>query len=154
MDLASAAIVFHSTTGLEMACRGKAVLACAPSMFCGLPFVRTVEASDAFEDTLDGLAALPIEHVDREVQRLAQRYAHALFYRYNLPFPLVKMPDAHRGELAYGALEDLAPGRDAGLDRLGRILLEGEPVCPPPGATERARSDADERHWFGIGDTR
>jgi hypothetical protein len=154
MQLCSAAIVYYSTTGLEMACLGKPVLSCAPSMFRGLPFVRNVESSDGFEDGLDALAALPIEHVDREAQRLAHRFAHALYFRFNLPFPLVKMPDSHTGELTYGSLEDLLPGREPNLDRMARILLQGEPVCPPPGEIERARSDADEREWFGIGRSR
>jgi hypothetical protein len=46
--------------------------------------------------------------------------------------------------------DQLQPGLDAGLDRCGRILLEGEPVCPPPTAAERARDTGAEDAVFGA----
>jgi hypothetical protein len=55
------------------------------------------------------------------------------------------MPDVHTGVLAYSSLEELLPGRDAGLDRCARVLLEGEAICLPPTSTELARTtDAED----------
>jgi len=54
------------------------------------------------------------------------------------------MKTAHDGELAYRSLDALLPGRDAGVDRCARSLLEGEAVCPPPSQAARARSTEAE----------
>jgi hypothetical protein len=54
------------------------------------------------------------------------------------------MPDHKTGRLTYNSTDALLPGRDAGLDRCVRVLLEGERVCPPPGPAEQARSTEAE----------
>jgi hypothetical protein len=58
-------------------------------------------------------------------------------------------------ELAYHSLDALRPGRDAGLDRCVRILLEGEPVQLPPTEADRARStEAEDAFLDGFGKRR
>jgi hypothetical protein len=83
-----------------------------------------------------------------QIQRLAYRFAYGLYFRWNIPFPLVKMVDPENGRLAYSTLDDLLPGREPSLDRICRIILHGDAVCPAPTATDYRRSEEDESLWF------
>ena len=149
MDLAAVGLVFFSSVGLEMACRGKAVIGAARSLVSDADFVRTVERRDAYESLLEDALTVPAGHVDRDVMRRAFRYAYAYYYRFSIPFPLIRMTDKTHGEPLYDSGEALKPGADSHLDRICGILLAGDPVCKPPGPEERARTDRDERDYFG-----
>jgi hypothetical protein len=144
MDIAAVGLVWVSTVGVEMACKGKEVVVAAGNYVHGTPFVRTVLGPATYERMLESLTAVPPAAVSPEIRRLALRHAYGLFFRTGIPFPLVRMTTALDSELAYSSLDALRPGRDAGVDRCARILLEGEAVCPPPTEAERARSTEDE----------
>ena len=154
MDLCSVGLVWVSTAGLELACKGKNVVVAAGNRVAGTSFVHTVAERETYEDLLDSLIGLPVAAVSPEITRLALRFAYCLFFRLCIPFPLIRMPDAHTGELTYDSLDALLPGREPGLDRCCRIVLEGEAVCPPPGEAERARDAAAEDAYLdgGVGD--
>jgi hypothetical protein len=149
MDLATVGLVYQSTVAWEMACKGKIVVIAAQSLCSGLPFVRTANDPTHYEEILRSLTSIPVGHVDPGVRRLAYRFSYGLNFRYNIRFPLVKMSDPHTGVLAYTSLDELEWGKDPNLDRVVRIILDGELVCPPPSSAEQARSDADERRFFG-----
>jgi hypothetical protein len=154
MELAAVGLIYNSTVGLEMACRGKAVVAAAGSHVTGLPFVHTVDSTGSYHVLLDGLRALPARAASDDVRRLAHRMAYGVWFRIPLDFPLVEMPDPATGQLAWSSLDELAPGRDAGLDRAARILLEGEPVSPAPDAAALARGEGEEiAFWSTAGTT-
>jgi hypothetical protein len=145
MDLATVGLAWHSTVALELACKGRHTVVAAGNMVSGVPFVHTVERADRYEEQLDALVALSPGTADPQVRRLAWRFAYGRFFRTIVDFPLVRMTDpVGAGEVRWHGDDDLLPGVDAGVDRCARILLEGEPVCPPPTERERARTDADE----------
>jgi len=148
VDLATVGLVYHSTIGLEMACRGKTVVVAGGCLVSDMPFVLTVKCVDTYKCILDRLQKLPPKITFPDIQRMAYRYAYALFFRFNIPFPLVKMPDPHTGQLAYNSLECLLPGKDSSVDRVARIILEGEPICPHPLPEHRSRSEEVERTWL------
>ena len=151
MDLAAVGLVFQSSVGLELACKGKRTILAAGSSVSGLPFVDTVTRAAGYERLLDhALGTKPLA-VSREIQRLALRFAHALYFRWNVEFPLVKMADAGVVRIAFTSTADLAPGRDAALDRVARIVLDGEPVCVPPTLAELCAPEADELAWLARG---
>jgi hypothetical protein len=144
MDIAAVGLVWVSTVGAEMACKGKEVVVAAGNYVHGAPFVHTVEDAATYDRMLDSLAGLPPAAVSPEIRRLALRHAYGLFFRTGIPFPLVRMMTPHDGELAYRSLDALLPGQDAGVDRCARILLEGEAICPPPTDAARARNTEAE----------
>ncbi len=150
MDLATLGLVFYSTAGLEMACLGRKVIASTSGWYAGMPFVQTVTRVEEYERILDTNLNLPWRAVSKTIQRLALRFAYSFLFRYNIKFPLVQMPKFHLGQPTYTTLADLLPGRDASLDRVCRIILDGEPVLPPPNLSERYRSDEDERRILMI----
>jgi hypothetical protein len=149
MDLATAGLVYQSTVGLEMACRGTTVVVATGSVVSGLPFVRTVTDARDYEAMLDGLLDLPLRAVFPEIQRMAYRFAHAYFFRWPVPFPLVKPAENGTVGVTYTSLDGLRPGADPHLDRVARIVLEGEPVCAPPGRADRLAPETDELACFG-----
>lgn len=154
MELTTVGLVYHSTAGLELACKGKATVLAAGSFVTGLPFVHTVHRAADYESQLDGLAGIPAGAVFDEVARLAGRFAYGYFLRYPIHFPLVRMQTPVTGEPTWSDPAELAPGADPGLDRCVRIVLGGEPVCPPPGPAERARDSAAEDARYGSATAR
>ncbi len=150
MDLCSLGLVWSSTVGLELACKGKEVVVAAGNYVAGASFVHTVRDVAGYERMLGSLLSVPVGAVSRSIRQRALRFAYGLFYRLPIDFPLVEMPTPHEGRLRYSSLDALAPGRDAGLDRCARIVLEGEPICSPPTATERARSTGAEDEFLAT----
>jgi hypothetical protein len=148
MDLCTVGLLWASTVGLELACKGKHVIAAAGSRVAGTSFVHTVTDGAKYEELLDSLVGLPLAEISPEIKRLALRFAYCLFFRLCIPFPLVAMPDPHTGELRYDSPDALEPGRDRGLDRSCRIVLGDEPVCPAPTDAERARGTEAEDFYL------
>jgi len=155
MDLCAVGLVWVSTAGLELACKGKEVVVAASSPYSHTEFVRAVADPGGYDALLDALVGLAPNAASPAIRRGALRFAYGYFFRLSIGFPLVRMPDVHNGVLAYSSLEELLPGRDAGLDRCARILLDGEAVCPPPTAAELARTtDAEDALLAGFGPRR
>ncbi|MEM9666375.1 MAG: tetratricopeptide repeat protein, partial [Bacteroidota bacterium] len=150
MHAATVGLVYNSTVGLEMACQGAHVIEASTSLVSDLPFVRTVHSPVQFGHALREALRLPPRARRPEVQQQAMRFAYALFFRENVPFPLVRMITPREGELAYTALSALEPGQDPHLDRVARILLDQAPVCRPPSPEEQARTEADEQRWLAT----
>jgi len=144
MDACSVGLIWVSTVGLELACKGKTVVSAAGNYLTGTAIGHDVTDRAQYGDLLDGLRQIAPGAVDERVRRLALRLAYGFFFRSRIDFPLVEMPNPHEGRLRYRSLAELAPGADLGLDRCVRIILDGEPVCPPPGPAELARTSADE----------
>jgi hypothetical protein len=152
MDLCSVGLVWVSTVGLELACKGKTVVVAAGNYVAGTSFVQTVTDAGVYEALLEPLLELPAGAVSAEIRRLALRFGYGMFFRMPIEFPLVRMPNRETGNLAYSSLDALAPGRDAGVDRCARIVLEGERVCPPPTPVEQDRStEAEDAFLKAVG---
>ena len=148
MEIANIGLVYQSTVGLEMACKGKVVIVSAGSTISDLPFVITINSSDEYENVLNGYLNVSFDYSSTMISRMAYRYAYGIFFRYNIPFPLVEMPDPHTGVLKYSSMVELLPNKDSSLDRVARIILDSEPVCRPPEEHEKNRSSNDEDTWF------
>ena len=95
MDLCSVGLVWVSTAGLELACKGKTVVVAAGNRVAGTSFVHTVPPTPtSYEDMLDSLLGLAPGAVSAEIKRLALRFAYCLFFRH--PHPVPPGPDAGR----------------------------------------------------------
>lgn len=143
MTLAPLGLSYVSTVALEHACRGGIAVAAASSAFSGHGFTEDIADPSGYAARLDALLAEadPARALARRT--LAWRFAHYAVHRYMVSFPLVPQPTHLTATLAYDGPDALRPGRDAGLDRVTGILLDGRAVCPPPTAAERTGRDAD-----------
>jgi hypothetical protein len=150
MDLATLGLVYSSTVALELACKGKTVIIAAGNLISDLPFAHTLGDVAEYDQLLTANLNLPRQAVSPEIRRLAYRYAYALFFRYGIRFPLVQDGGPIGMKMAYSSLDDLLPGRDPGLDRLARILLQGESICPPPSSAHLSRPEAEEQAWLDL----
>jgi hypothetical protein len=156
MELCAVGLVWVSTVGLELAVKGKEVVVAAGNPLHGVDFARTIADPARYESMLEDLTGLGPAAASASIRRGALRLAYGMFFRLPIDFPLVRMPDVHTGQLAYTSIEELTPGREAGLDRCTRILLDGEAVCPPPDAADRAARDtaAEDALLDGFGGRR
>lgn len=156
MECADCGLVWGSSTGLEMAVRGKTVLSVAASQISDRPYSYTVRSEASYPELLDKLCGVRPGSVDPEIARLARRDAYGVFCRLHIPFPLVRATGFNEGDLLYHSLASLTPDQQMSLDRIWRILVDGEPPCPPPGPAQLARGEEDENAELArlFGDTR
>ena len=123
-DRTDVGLVYGSTTALEMACRGIPVFLAArsPWMPCsGIQFLTSAESYASLLAERAARARTPAE--SEQIARAAYRFAYAYIQRWNISFPLVRMPDVHNGELKAKTLEELKPGVHACLDYCVEIVL-------------------------------
>jgi glycosyltransferase involved in cell wall biosynthesis len=148
MEVSTLGLIYQSTAGLEMACKGKNVIVASGCYVSDLPFVKTVKSIESYENLLDSMLNLPVMFRSVEIQRLAHRFAYSIFFRLNTVFPLIKMPNPHSGLLGYKTLNQLAKGMETNLDRICRIILEREHVYMQPSDEDHKRSEVYENEWF------
>ncbi len=130
-------LVYTSTVGLELALAGKPVIVAGRTHYRGQGFTTDVESPEAFGVALDRLLADPAA-VAVDVER-ARRYAYAFFFRSVMDAPWVQEPVPGLARLAVASTDGLAPGADAGLDRICDGILRGESFGEQvPAARQRA----------------
>lgn len=140
-DMAEVGLVYFTTVGLEMAAAGTSVLAVARGWYSHSGCVDFVERAQDYEPLLRAALA---RGRSRERARLAHRFLHSYWTRLTRPFPLVREEPRHHGKLQWSSPAQLAPGRDAELDRACALILQGAPLWPAPAGAERARGAAEE----------
>jgi hypothetical protein len=122
MELSDFGLVYTSTTGMEMALRGKTVITAGRAYYVGKGF--TLDASTPAEyDQLLAQGATPL--TAGQLER-ARRYAALFFFRHHLRFP---MTTAAQGRIRFNfsTLAALRPGREPLLDLLCDGVLHGRP---------------------------
>ncbi|HEY9841478.1 MAG TPA: glycosyltransferase family A protein, partial [Candidatus Obscuribacterales bacterium] len=129
-EISGLGLALGSSAALEVALNGKACVVGAGHFLADADFVRTLHARRDYPALLAELR--PRQRPDPETVRQALRFAYLLQFRWNLPFPLVQMPDAETGRPVYTRLEQLGPGREPGLERACRIITGTEPEIAPP----------------------
>ena len=124
--LSTLGLVWYSTIGLEMAAVGK------PVIRAGASWLADCDAFIGANDPAAYRAALESKGRASGAQAMVQawRFAYAWYFRQSIPFPLVHQPTWYAGEPAYTALEQLAPGADAHLDRICAAIMSQEPLHP------------------------
>lgn len=147
MKIAAAGISPLSTTGIEMAMNGKPCLVGLKSLSADFPCVRTLQSQQDFESELNVLRQAKNGAVDHELMRHAARFLYFMKEKWNMPFPLVHMPDPHTGQLRYSALDELLPGRDAELDEICHFLMTGERDIYPTALDYVVTAEDEDLFW-------
>ena len=152
---ASLALIWQSTIGLETAAAGRPVVRVGSSW---LEQCDAVYGSGSPAGYVAAIAAAlradAAERTRRTVE--AWRFAYAWYYRFTLPFPLVRQTAWYLGEPAYADLDALAPDRDAAMDRICATLMHGAPLldtAPRTGGDAATETAAILRHSVVLGGT-
>lgn len=130
-DLCACGVVYGTTLGLEMAARGKPVVSVSRGWYGHTSLVHRVESPDDYLPVVRKAAETP---QSLRVAREAHRFLHHLWTEAAWPFPWVEETRGTKGTLQIRDTGALAPGADAGLDRLCDLILHGTPLQSPPQA--------------------
>ncbi len=144
---ADVGLTFGSTIGLEMAMLGKPVLVASRALYEHGSEIITVRSKESLAGILERCL---LAHCDREIQRQAFRMAYYYIFRFELPFPAVKVLGVFQAEANYKDSQDLARGKDDSLDHICDFLIEGCPLLDSPTAEELARTKGDEDAFFEV----
>jgi hypothetical protein len=140
--MADLGLVWYSTIGVEMVALGRPVIRAGASWLAYCDFFVAAGDPSGYAAALDTARQNPSRATARDVAG-AWRFAHAWYFRQTIPFPLVKQPAWFVGETDYTGLEALAPGKDAGLDRICAVFMDGAPLHMPPAARAAELADAE-----------
>ncbi|MFQ5767508.1 MAG: hypothetical protein ACE5ID_05935 [Acidobacteriota bacterium] len=144
-DMARVGVVYYSTLGLEMACRGQPVVAVCRGWYGRCDFVTGVESPRAY---LPALLAAVQRRPSLATARAAYRFVFHCYHDLSIPFPLVVEQPRHTGKVTYGNTADLIPGKEDNLDRICRFILTGEPLASSPSEAHQARTQEEEDLFF------
>lgn len=146
MDLASVGLGYGSTTGLEMACLG------LPQVHSGIGFYRDggfTHEITALADIAPVMEAVMQEPRSMETQRLAYRFMRHVYCGMCIPFSKVRVDKRDiSAHLNFKSMAELAPGRDASLDRLTGYILGESELYPPPSPERLNVSPEAEDRFF------
>ncbi len=124
-DASEIVLVYSSTTGLEAAVRGKAVVVAGDVHYRGRGFTTDLDDPEGLTRVLAEGAQMHADQVE-----LARRYAHAYFFRLMTPIPRVLRQTSYSFAEVHEPV-DLQPGADPYLDLICDRILDGEPLHTP-----------------------
>lgn len=127
-EISTAAVVYGSVIGLELAARGVPVIVCGRGPYRGKGFTFDVLSRTDYERALSRLPE--ITRPDPSRTERAMRFAHYFYIQRNIPFAFWNH-DIHPGLRArpwwkvFRSLADLRPGRNRDLDAICEQILHG-----------------------------
>ena len=130
MMASDAGLVFTSTTGLELAIRGKPVIVAGQTHYRDKGFSVDVSTPEEFTAALDKALADPASLVP-DVE-LARRYAYLFFFRAPINSPGVEEHVLGLARITVRDLAELEPGRNQSVDRICDGILNRADFVPGP----------------------
>jgi len=124
MDLSAVGLVYSSTTGMEMALRGKPVITAGRAYYGGKGFTLDIESREEYDELLNRLETL--QPLKQQQLELVRRYATLFFFRHHIPFPPVTSRDGAL-QLNIDDLSALRPEREPFIDLICDGILKNEP---------------------------
>jgi hypothetical protein len=129
MAASDVGLVFSSTTGLELAIRGKPVIVAGRTHYRDKGFTVDVSTPEEFHISLEKALADPAAVApDTE---LARRYAYLFFFRAPIASPGVEEHVLGLARITVEDIADLAPGRNPAVDRICDGILGAGDFVPP-----------------------
>ncbi|MGD2017496.1 MAG: tetratricopeptide repeat protein [Planctomycetota bacterium] len=142
-DIAACGVVYGTTLGVEMASRGKPVLAVSRGWYGRTEMVRAVETPEAYLPAVRAAVASPVSF---RAALLAHRFMNRLYNEVAVEFPWVEEQAGGKGALTFATTGELAPGEDPHMDRICAFVVGDAPLQDPPAAgAAGTRSLVEER---------
>jgi hypothetical protein len=123
MDLCHAVLIYGTKTGVELAPYGMPVVVGGEAWIKNKGIAIEPGTRDEYLETLRGLPQLQPLSPER-IER-AKRYAHHYFFRRMIPLRSLDPEGGYPPKLRIQTVEELLPGRDAGLDVVCDGILTG-----------------------------
>lgn len=133
MEASDLGLVFTSTTGLELALAGVPVIVAGETHYRDKGFTIDVSDPEEFVAALDAALDAP-ERFTPDAER-ARRYANLFFFETPVPSPGVEEHVLGLARITVGHLDELAPGRNEGVDRICDGILHDGDFLTPVGVT-------------------
>lgn len=136
-------LVFTSTVGLEMACRGMAVVTGGVSVYHNMGFTFDPPTAKEYFETLRTLMDTPdITAQSKERAMLARKFLYLYLFRYYTPLNLFDHSFTGHPTLLIHDAHELLPGANDVLDYVCDTILAHQPIIsknrlPPLGRTIR-----------------
>lgn len=142
-DLAACGVVYGTTMGVEMASRGKPVVAVARGWYGRSGMVTPVRRREDYLPTVRAAAQRPASF---QTALQAHRFMKHLYNEVSIPFHWVQEKPNAKGRFTFNSPEEVGPGTSPILDRLCDMVLTGRPFQDPPTDAQRgSRSLVEER---------
>jgi hypothetical protein len=139
MDMATVGLVYTSTTGLEMATRGRPVVVAGDAHYRGRGFTIDPMSGGAYWRAIDDLLAAPRDQKSLELQReIALRYAHLFFFRFHHELRMVRENGHSQPRVVAASQRALSPGHDAVVDRMVDAIFDGTGALVSPSTATRS----------------
>jgi hypothetical protein len=134
MDEATLGLVYTSTVGLELACRGVPVVVAADTHYRERGFTNDPVTPEGYWGTADQLLDAPPNPDERaRMRELARRYAALFFFRFHNVLDAVTEDGRSRPRIRVSNAQQLAAGKNPALDRLVAAIVDGSSVVAPVG---------------------
>ncbi len=141
VDLADVVVAYASTVGLESAVFGKPVLVAAQATYSHSGCTEQIESAGQLAAQVQEAIA---RGTRRDVARTALRWTARYFREYAIPYAPVHEEPQHFPRLNFQGVRELAPGKDAVLDGVCRLLMGTGTVLARPTDADRARTTEAE----------
>jgi hypothetical protein len=129
-DRADIVLAYNSTAGLEAAMHGRPVIVCGSPHFRGRGFTIDIDTRAQYRELLAGWSG-GASVDDRIDPALARRYFHLFFARYHVTMGWTTSPLEPPYRLLVRSAAEMAPGRNAALDRVCEGILRGRQILRP-----------------------
>jgi hypothetical protein len=142
-EMSKAALIYGARMGVEIAVLGTPLIIAGETFNRRKGYSYDAETRDEYFAFLDRIPSIPAN--SPEMVRRARLYAYHFLYRLMIDFPLFSVThDVHLSNprLEFDYLEELEPGKCAGLDVVCRGILDGKTAfiqdSPAPSTHHRA----------------
>ena len=124
MSLCDSVLIYGTKTGVELSAAGTPVLVAGEAWIRGKGITRDASSR---EEYLELLRSLPLRRaLDEDAVQRARRYAYHFFFRRMIPLEMVAPVRGYPLlRLDVAGLDDIQPGRSAGLDVICDGILAG-----------------------------
>lgn len=125
IDHSNAVLVYSTKTGIEASAAGVPVVVAGEAWIRGKGFSRDAVSPQSYRAILDQLPfRSPLGAAERE---RALRYAYHFFFRRMIELPFLADAGPAEFEIRLESLDELRPGRNAGLDVICEGIVGGAP---------------------------
>jgi len=127
MEIADIGFVYYSTTGLEMAVRGKPVVVAGGVPYRGKGFTIDVNSELEFYEILKKYFNGQIVIDSEKTSELARRYMYFLFYKVSIPLSYLCYESGKYPKILISNIDNFKPGTNYYLDMISDSILDDKP---------------------------